>query len=44
MRRIGSAAEVARMIFFLAGEGSSYCTGAEFVVDGGMLAGPPPTG
>ncbi len=44
LRRIGSAAEVARMIVFLAGKQSSYCTGAEFVVDGGMLAGPPPSG
>ena len=37
--RIGRPDEVARMALFLASDESSYCTGAEFIVDGGMLAG-----
>ena len=40
--RIGTAAEVAQLILFLASKESGYCTGAEYLVDGGMLAGPPP--
>ncbi len=38
--RIGAPREVAAMALFLASDEGSYCTGAEFVVDGGMLAGP----
>jgi 3alpha(or 20beta)-hydroxysteroid dehydrogenase len=41
LKRIGTADEVARLIAFLASDESSYCTGAEYLVDGGMLAGPP---
>jgi 3alpha(or 20beta)-hydroxysteroid dehydrogenase len=37
--RIGRAEEVANMMIFLASDESSFCTGAEFVVDGGALAG-----
>ena len=37
--RIGQPQEVAHLALFLASDESSYCTGAEFVVDGGMLAG-----
>jgi len=37
--RIGRPDEVAQMVLFLASEKSSYCTGSEFVVDGGDLAG-----
>lgn len=37
--RIGRPQEVAEMVLFLASEQSSYCTGAEFIIDGGMLAG-----
>ena len=37
--RIGQPEEIARMALFLASDESSYCTGAEFVVDGGMTAG-----
>jgi 3alpha(or 20beta)-hydroxysteroid dehydrogenase len=37
--RVGQPEEVARLALFLASEDSSYCTGAEFLVDGGMLAG-----
>lgn len=39
--RIGAPHEVAEVVAFLASEAASYCTGAEFVVDGGALAGPP---
>jgi 3alpha(or 20beta)-hydroxysteroid dehydrogenase len=37
--RIGRPKEVANMMVFLASDESSFCTGAEFVVDGGALAG-----
>jgi len=38
--RIGQPDEVANLAVFLASNESSYCTGADFVIDGGMLAGP----
>jgi 3alpha(or 20beta)-hydroxysteroid dehydrogenase len=38
--RIGRPEEVANLAVFLASDEASYCTGADFVVDGGMLAGP----
>lgn len=39
MRRMGTPEEVAAMNLFLASDESSYVTGAEFVIDGGMTAG-----
>jgi 3alpha(or 20beta)-hydroxysteroid dehydrogenase len=34
--RIGTPQDIANMALFLAGDASSYCTGQEFVVDGGV--------
>ena len=39
MPRVGKPQEVAKLALFLASDDSSYSTGSEFSIDGGMLAG-----
>lgn len=39
--RMGAPEEIAAVIAFLVSDQSSFCTGADFTVDGGVLAGKP---
>ncbi|WP_280317005.1 SDR family oxidoreductase [Nocardia wallacei] len=39
LTRLGAPEEVSALVVYLASTESSYCTGAEFVADGGMTAG-----
>jgi 3alpha(or 20beta)-hydroxysteroid dehydrogenase len=41
LARMGQPDEVAAVTVFLASDDSSFCTGADFVADGGVLAGKP---
>lgn len=38
MERLGTPEEVSKLVVFLCSSESSYCTGAEFVIDGGFMA------
>ena len=38
LRRLGTPEDVADLMVFLGSAESSYCTGAEFVADGGVTA------
>jgi 3alpha(or 20beta)-hydroxysteroid dehydrogenase len=38
LRRMGQSEDVAELVLFLASDRSSYCTGGEFAVDGGVTA------
>ena len=40
--RLGTVDDIARMVLYLASDDSSYCTGSEFVIDGGVTAGHAP--
>lgn len=37
LRRRGTVEEVSNLVVYLASDASSYCSGAQFVVDGGMI-------
>ncbi|HEX8801654.1 MAG TPA: SDR family oxidoreductase [Terriglobales bacterium] len=39
LMRVGTSEEVAELAAFLASDKASFCTGADYKVDGGLLAG-----
>ena len=41
LERMAEPDEVTRLVIFLAGDDASYCTGTEFVIDGGLTSGLP---
>ena len=43
MRRTAAPEEITALVVSLASEESSFCTGSEFVADGGETAGSPPS-
>lgn len=40
IERLGRPEEISRLMLFLASADASYCTGSEFVADGGQVMGP----
>lgn len=44
LRRLGTTSDIAELVLYLATDVSSYCTGSEFVIDGGVTAGHTPQG
>lgn len=40
--RLGTVSDIAHLVIYLASDESSYCTGSEFVIDGGVTAGHTP--
>lgn len=42
LRRLGTSHEIAELVTYLASDASAYCTGSEFVIDGGVTAGHAP--
>jgi 3alpha(or 20beta)-hydroxysteroid dehydrogenase len=40
LRRIGTTGDIASVVLFLTSDESAFCTGAAFVADGGLCAGP----
>ena len=41
IKRIAEPGEIAELVLWLASDKSGYCTGSEFVIDGGLTAGSP---
>jgi 3alpha(or 20beta)-hydroxysteroid dehydrogenase len=39
LKRMGNPVEIARLVTFLASDAASFCTGADYLADGGLLAG-----
>jgi NAD(P)-dependent dehydrogenase (short-subunit alcohol dehydrogenase family) len=39
LQRIGTTEEVAELAAFLASDKAGFCTGGDYLVDGGLLAG-----
>lgn len=44
LRRLGTTTDIAELVLYLATDVSGYCTGSEFVIDGGVTAGHAPPG
>lgn len=38
LKRVAQPEEVSKMVLFLASDDSSYSTGSEFIIDGGLTA------